>query len=474
MYIRNRIFSAAFLCCSLTLSAQYQTGVFFVNEDFFGHNNSTMNYLEPSDGSWHYKVFQKENPGHQLGQTSQDASIHNGRMYIVSKQAIGADGAVGSRIAVVDAASLHVIKEIEDIVPGAPMCDGRGFIAINNDKAYVSTSDGVFPFSLVDNTLSTRIVGTENPYISGEATGSAPLYSGQSGKMAYSNGKLFLAHQSKGLLVIDAEKDAVISTISMDIVEPGAGIGSVVEARDGSLWLSVQSNQTQNGNPVHKLVYVNPLTLESEVVDLPEGVFGPSTSWYAWTPDAFCASKQTNTLYWRGGESRWYADTKIFSFDVDTRTARLFTDLDAEEGNWHVYGASMRMHPVTDKLYMTLFHEVADREYIVRAYNADGSVNAEYPMEPGYWFPSLPVFADYDPAHSAISEIEIPSNGELKVSKGGVIAENLVGEILYVYNTSGHEIWRKQILCDSEQITLSLPAGLYLIKAGKETLKIAL
>ena len=46
---------------------------------------------------------------------------------------------------------------------------------------------------------------------------------------------------------------------------------------------------------------VNPYTLQTEVIDLPEGIYGPANSWYAWTPDCFCASQQQNVLYWNGG-----------------------------------------------------------------------------------------------------------------------------------------------------------------------------
>ena len=51
----------------------YTKGTFIVNEDWFGHQNSTVNFLS-DDGKWTLRAFQKENPGHELGCTSQFAA----------------------------------------------------------------------------------------------------------------------------------------------------------------------------------------------------------------------------------------------------------------------------------------------------------------------------------------------------------------------------------------------------------------
>ena len=41
-------------------TSDYSDGVFFVNEDWYGHQNSTVNFLT-NDGEWIYRVFQKTN-----------------------------------------------------------------------------------------------------------------------------------------------------------------------------------------------------------------------------------------------------------------------------------------------------------------------------------------------------------------------------------------------------------------------------
>ena len=59
----------------------YSQGTFIVNEDWYGHQNSTVNFLT-HDGEWHYRVFQTENPGHELGCTTQFGTIYGDKFYL--------------------------------------------------------------------------------------------------------------------------------------------------------------------------------------------------------------------------------------------------------------------------------------------------------------------------------------------------------------------------------------------------------
>ena len=64
----------------------YTHGILMVNEDWYGHQNSTVNHLSPDDPDgeyWHYRVIQAENPGVELGCTNQYGAIWNGRIYLI-------------------------------------------------------------------------------------------------------------------------------------------------------------------------------------------------------------------------------------------------------------------------------------------------------------------------------------------------------------------------------------------------------
>lgn len=54
----------------------------------------------------------------------------------------------------------------------------------------------------------------------------------------------------------------------------------------------------------------------------------------------------------------------------------------------------MRPHPVSDRLYLSLFHYFQDPTYKLRVTDADGEKVKEVDMITNYWFPSLPVFPD--------------------------------------------------------------------------------
>lgn len=199
---------------------------------------------------------------------------------------------------------MKVLHQQAFIDPSGKQCDGRGFLGIDEHKEYVSTSNGIWIFGLDRYEITGQVSGSANPNVGGDnnkpntdPTGS--LYHGQSGMMVADAGKIFATHQQYGLLVIDPEQDKVIQTISMDMVQAKAGIGSIVKAKDGSLWLSVAKNTPGTGATLPYVVKANPETLECRIVTIPADMYPPSNSWYTWTPDAFVASTQQNVLYWK-------------------------------------------------------------------------------------------------------------------------------------------------------------------------------
>ena len=245
--------------------------------------------------------------------------------------------------------------------------------------------------------------------------------------MVSAAGKIFVAHQQYGLLIVDPSLDKVIDVISMDIVQEGAGIGSIVKSKDGMLWLSVAKNLQGTGAFLNYIVRLNPETLSYEIIDIPEGMYPPSNSWYAWTPDAFVASSVQNCLYWKGGPNRWFTGTKIYKFDCDTREQTLFIDLEEEGANWKLYGCAIGVHPLTDEIYMALYHEFGTPTYITRRYSPQGEKIRDYEMIMNYWFPSLPLFPQSQ-SDSGIEDIQINNNnttGNLYSLNGILIQRNI-------------------------------------------------
>ncbi|MDE6630875.1 MAG: hypothetical protein K2K11_05590, partial [Bacteroidales bacterium] len=157
----------AFMLCLCPLRSQeadYTQGVFVLNEDWFGHQNSTINFLH-ANGEWEYRVFQKENPGRELGCTSQYGAIYEDRMYIISKQERDMGASVtGGRITVCDAKTMKCIAQLPHIATdgnGNSIADGRAFVGVNPQKGYISTSNGIYVFDLEALEVTGLIPGTD-------------------------------------------------------------------------------------------------------------------------------------------------------------------------------------------------------------------------------------------------------------------------------------------------------------------------
>lgn len=422
---------------------EYRDGVFFVNEDWYGHQNSTVNWIS-DDWEWSYRIFQQANPGKELGCTNQYGQIYGGKFYLIAKQEKDPGASIkGGRITVADARTMQCLFQSDLIDPSGNQCDGRGCLGIDEHKLYISTNNGVWIFDTDNYKVTGMVEGTANPNGSDGKPNTDPsgsLYHGQCGSMVRVGNRVFVAHQSEGLLVVDPYTDKVTDVLTMKPVydllpDPGnakekkmPGIGSVVLAKDGSLWVSVARDIQGTGATLPYLMRVDPYSLATSIIEVPDGYFPPSNSWYAWTPDGFCASTQNNVLYWNGGSNSWFSGAKVFKYDIDKNEFSKIIDLDKEaeeqgldsKTRWNIYGCSMRVHPVTDRLYISLFHNFQNPTYKLRVTDADGKSIKEVDMISNYWFPSLPVFPDnYAPqAHdpgimyvSCLAPTRIPVKG---------------------------------------------------------------
>lgn len=459
--ILTLIATAGILIPAAAATVEYTDGVFMVNEDWYGHQNSTVNWIS-DDWVWEYRIFQQANPGKELGCTNQYGQIYGDRFYLIAKQEKDPGAAVkGGRITVADARTMKCLFQSDLIDPSGTQCDGRGCLGVDEHKLYISTSNGVWIFDTDNYKVTGMVKGTANPNGTDGKPNSDPtgsLYHGQCGSMVRVNDRVFVAHQSEGLLVVDPDHDMVTDTVGMQPIydllpEPEAGkkkkmpgIGSVVLAKDGSLWVSVARDVQGTGATLPYLMRVDPATLEYKIIDVPEGYYPPANSWYAWTPDGFSASARENVLYWNGGPNSWFSNSKVYKYDIDSGEFSLIIDLDKEaeeqdldeRTSWHLYGCSMRPHPVTDRLYLSLFHYFQDPTYKLRVTDADGRTVKEVDMITNYWFPSLPVFPDnYAPVAHNPGEIALKGSGPWEVSLQGYFTDADSMESAIVVSVTG-------------------------------------
>lgn len=371
----------------LPATIDYTQGVFIVNEDWFGHRNSTTNYLT-RDGKFVY------NNTTEIGATACFGAAWGNRYYIIAKQAKDNGSEVeGGRITICDANTMRIIKQIKDI-DGK---DGRSFCGVDEHKAYVSTSRGIYTLNLDKLTVGAAVKNADG--------GDAEL--GECGNMVRLDDYVYATEYGKSLRIIDCNTDRIVATIS------SAKVYSITMSKDGQLWVSTDKGISR----------VNTESRQLEEIALPSGIGVPAKDIYAWKSDGLCASLQNNVIYWTA--SGWNPTT-IFKYDIDNNEFAKVVDLTSDANKWMMYSASnLRVDPVTDNLYVSLFKAYGSQDYAVRIYDNNGTQLNEYELtQKNFWFPGMFVFPDVeDPIAGKIDAVTVEENKEVKVDLANVCSD---------------------------------------------------
>lgn len=399
---------------SATVASQ---GFYVVNEDWFGHDDGSVNYFK-NDGSILYRAYRNANDGEKLGVTTASATIYGNNVYFVSKQ--------GNRLVVADANTFKkkaVLKEIGG--------DGRSFVGVNSKKGYVATSKGVSIFNIETMTIE----------------GSVPEISGETGNMLLVGDYVFAITKSKGAYVINTKTNTVEKLID------GTEFAMLTQSKDGSVWIG--SNK--------KLVQLNPVSLEKvSEVDITDA---PITgTWFAWTAGSLCASTQQNVLYWTKG-------TSVVKYDIDGKalnTAFYTLGKDNEDKQLAFYGAALRVDPLTDKLVLLVkrngwgdagsynwLHIVnnggtLEKNIVVAGDNGLGSewgtADDRY-----FWFPSQPFFQDVNAPEILLNQVILAPNERKAIALNSKVvdADNIATSIIKSINFKDQEFASYELKQDS-------------------------
>jgi hypothetical protein len=342
----------------------YTEGVFIVNEDWFGHDNGTANFITP-EGNVVYRAYRHENEGETFGVTTQHAEAFGEHLFFISKQ--------DTRFVMANRVTLEKEFVAEEI--GG---DGRAFAGVSPEKAYVGSTEGVKIFDIENMTF----------------TGSVDGISGEAGMMVAAGNYVFI-FQGSDIKVV--ENDVVVETLSTSSTLQGLCL-----AQDGFVYAAESD----------KLNKINPATLDVETIDLPDGVgiYGSNGDWNA---GSLCASTTDNILYWTQSEGTG-SGKDLYRYEIGNPSSldeAFFTLPD----DWVYYAAGIRVHPLTNEIYITAKKDgwgensLYNRIFVVDGDNA--SVNNQIDLEEYYWFPAKPLMVDkYLPDFISTLEIEEDEN----------------------------------------------------------------
>lgn len=331
------------------------SGFYILNEDWFGHDEGTVNYFK-TDGSVVYRAYRKANSGDKLGVTTQFATIYGNYAYFISKQ--------GNRFVVADAKTLKKKFETSDIGN-----DGRSFIGVTPTKGYISTYKGIKIFDIKNLSVKQSIDG-----ITGEV-----------GNMCVAGNRVFAIEKSVGIHIINAQTDVVENVIS-------GSYAMLTQSKDGNIWIGANN----------KLIKLNPYTLNTVEFDITTAPI--NGTWAAWNAGSLCASTQKNVIYWAKGST-------IVKFDANTNaiTENFFSLPNDENGTQQsFYGASLRVDPISDNIVIISKKPGwgdAGKYNWVHIVNANGNLEKTIAVKGGdgttgtedddyYWFSAMPFFED--------------------------------------------------------------------------------
>lgn len=425
----KKIYLFLFSCLlSLNLAAtDFTNGVFFVNEGWFGHGPASVNFLD-DNGNWTYKAFQKVNEGYSLGSTCNFATVYDKKIYFVSKQTYSSDNQKGGRLVVADVATLKQIASFDDLQGR----DGRSFIGVSPEKGYIGTSNGILTYDIQNNKLGEAIEGL----------------SGEYGTLIASGNYLFALGTREGLRAIELNTDNIAKTWS--------GIKQIARTKDGKIWCYTTG----------KLTAIDPATLdEVQTVELPAEI---EHNQWAWNAGLLCASSKHNALYWGGKGSGWLGSDNVWKLDLEVASPAPEKIFDLSGTDWKaIYGAALRVDPVSDHIYMQVYKDYGNMDYTVFELDENGTQIGEYPLTEAFcWFPALSVFPEGDTVTGITNATGHTDHATAVVNGRMLSVTGCAGQTLRLYQADGKTVATIRVDSDRFSTQLYLAKGIYLLRGN--------
>ena len=457
--------------CSLQSIAQnYTNGVYVLNEDWYGHNNSTLNFWNPETETIDYLIMQMANNyEYSLGCTSQYGQLYGDFIVITGKQDKdpGEPGDMKSgRVAILHKNTLKPVgDEVHPLISvnenNKSDADGRGVCFVDNKKFYVGTSNGIYVFKWDEQGKiftwdSEKIIpGTGNPLITGDevsnADGLGPLYQNQIGMMLRTQDYVFAIKQDLGVLIIDPKTDEIIKIIE-------GCFSTMAQSKDGDIWVGVNYQEEGNEDNLNypygwngdawngsQLMCIDQYTLETKKVRIDTG--GIPQSWYAWTAGSLTASETENALYFvytdpSLGQINWFRNCVLYRFNIDaidwdnidlSNPDEAYAEGACEEiydssfDDLYFYGGALQCNPKDGNLYASFYvgENIATQEWIYAILNPEGEmIQYQEPIK-RYWYPAMFIFPDNEaPIVENFDDVTIEDKNPVEITLADKVTDS--------------------------------------------------
>ncbi|NLZ95362.1 MAG: DUF5074 domain-containing protein [Bacteroidales bacterium] len=325
-----------------TTAFDFSKGFFIVNEGQFGKGGGVVNFYNSITNKVDTNLFVKINPGKDLGNTTQFATIYNEQMYLVSKQ---------GDLVTANPNTLVETGRIKDFNKEA--ADGHAFCGVTAELGLVSTTKGIFKLNLSPLSLGDKIEGI----------------TGTIGELLQYREHVYAVGNNK-IYVLNTNTWEVDKTFDN-------GKSGLTVSKDGMIW-STHDNL---------LLKINPYTLEMNTIAMPNDIKTTNNPW-AWTQGSLTASKQENALFFVSGMNIY----KYVIGDIASLNSPLFT---VPSGRM-IYGTGMSVDPKSNQVLVTTIDGYGLDSAKNNLYFYDGTTGTlkKNLFYEGMWFPSMILFPE--------------------------------------------------------------------------------
>lgn len=322
-------------------AGRYDNGFFLVSEGNYSVAAGDLSFYDYNKDTIYTNVYSFENPGKKLGTpvtTMEYGTIHNGTFYLVGKY----DGP----FVALDAATLKETARV-DSLPGH---DGRAFIAIDNNRGLLSTVVGLYPVTLPDLTLGTKVSSVD----------------GEIKDMLKVGNYIFVLSVNDGIVVLNADNYNLVKKL-------GNAVSGFAQGKDGSVWAA----------SVTQLKKINASTLGVDSITTSFPIFYNEWTYYN---SSIAASATEDAVFVISGSN------KVYRYTGDAASlAAPFITLPAGQ---YFYGKGIGYDKTKNYLVLnTNTNEYgSDPDNTIYIYNATTGALQHSTSLHGYYFPGMVVF----------------------------------------------------------------------------------
>lgn len=338
-------------------ATEYTNGMFILNEDWFGHDPSSLNFYSYTDGTMHYNVYAQANDGTKLsesvGPTTQTATIFDGKIYFCQK------GAPQGSVVVADAKTLKFIKRINIPTNNYAhfFCGVEG-----THKAYVSTSGGIYTFNTLTDDFGPVVADTETEAYT---------------DMVIKNGYLLAVNTGTGIAKVRIADDTYQLEM-LDIPHPTSVffVGNDAYASSNSATWGVP------GPDAVEKIYkfdVAPMTVtETYTVD-----YAPQNTSFAYKHVTILTDTVNGDVTYAPAEGADFVSR--FNVNTQTFTPKVITF----EAPQKMYGNVVGRNSINGDIYAATFQDYGSQNYWFNVYSAEGTLKSSVKLNEHYWFPAM-------------------------------------------------------------------------------------